>query len=320
MASLNPQAAAWLQASADAGVPPLDQMPVPDARATLGAVAAQCGGEVQEVASVVDDAVPGPAGDIPVRIYTPQGSGLFPVLVYYHGGGWVLGDRDSAEHICRRLANRAHCVVVSVDYRLAPEAPFPAAVEDAVAALKWVVEKAPDLNVDSERIAVGGDSAGGNLAAVVALDARDNDGPQILQQLLFYPATDFTRETASYAQNGEGYFLTAPLIEWFGQHYAADPDDWRASPLKAASHANLPAAYIVTAEFDPLRDEGQAYADALTAAGSKAQVDLAEGHIHGFVTLLGAIPDAVDVVDRAGLALRDSFRQGWRPQIWLQEA
>jgi acetyl esterase len=314
---LNAQAEAWLKFVADSGLPPLNEMPVADARATYAAVVAQCGLAPEEVADVTDRTVPGPHGDIPVRIYTPQGSGAFPVLVYFHGGGWVIGDLDVVDGPCRLIANRAHAVVVSVDYRLAPEHKFPAAVDDAVAATRWVADNAALLNIDPERIAVGGDSAGANLAAVVALDARDNDGPALVGQVLLYPATDFQRATASFRDNGEGYFLTAALVDWFGDHYTADPTDWRASPLRAANFSGLPATYLVTAEFDPLRDEGEAYAARLQEAGVPVEVRQYAGHIHAFAAnLAGVMDDGRSALEAAGQYLRRVFRLGWTPKLW----
>lgn len=318
MSELTPESKAWLDAINAPGVT-IDQLPVETGRAALDDMVAQCGGGNEDVADVTNRTIPGPAGEIPVRIYTPAGSGQFPVIVFFHGGGWVVGSLDGYDNVCTRLANRVHAVVVSVDYRLAPEHPFPAAVEDATAALQWVADHAGEFNGDVERIGVAGDSAGGNLAAVSALWARDH-GPQVSQQLLFYPATDFLRETDSFKENAEGYFLTEDLITWFGEQYKADGDDWRASPARATSLENLPPAYVVTAEFDPLRDEAEQYAKALTDAGGKAEVHRYDGVPHGFVSMLAAIPDGARALDEAGLAMRNAFRQGWRPQIWLHDS
>lgn len=315
--SLDAQTQAWLQGVADSGLPPLNEMPVADARATYKAVVAQCGLPAEEVVQVLDISAPGPRGDIPVRVYTPKGSGAFPVLVYFHGGGWVIGDPDVVDGPCTLLANRAHAVVVSVDYRKAPENPFPAAVEDAVAATRWVATHAAELNIDSDRIAVGGDSAGGNLAAVTALTLRDEGGPKLVGQVLLYPATDFSRNTVSARENGEGYFLTTALLDWFGHHYKADPDDWRASPIKAADHTGLPPALVVTAEYDPLRDEGEAYAEKLRAAEVPVQVKSYDGQIHAFAAnLAGAIDFGRAALEDVGNHLRTAFRLGWTPRLW----
>lgn len=315
---LDPHADAWLQAMAAPGIT-LEQLPVADGRAALTATIEQCGGGAQEVADITDRTIPGPAGEIPVRVYTPDGSGLFPIIVFYHGGGWTLGSAADYDNVATRLANRAHAVVVSVDYRLAPEHPFPAAVDDAFAALQWVADHAGELNGDVERLLVAGDSAGGNLATVAALWARDH-GIGLVAQVLIYPAVDFTRQTESYEQNRDGYFLTADLTEWFGDQYQPDPTDWRASPALAESLEGVAPAYIITAEFDPLRDEGEQYGQAIQDAGGSAQVHRIDGQIHGFVSMLAAIPAGAEVLDAAGLAVRDACRAGWRPQIWLQDA
>ena len=314
---LNPQAEAWLTFVADSGLPPLNEMSVADARAAYRGVVAQCGLPAEDVVDVTDRAVPGPHGDIPIRIYTPAGSGAFPVLVYFHGGGWVIGDLDVVDGPCRLIANRAHAVVVSVDYRLAPEHPFPAAVDDAVAATRWVADNAALLNIDPERIAVGGDSAGGNLAAVVALDARDNGGPGLVGQVLLYPATEFERATDSARENGKDYFLTSALLDWFGGYYAADPTDVRASPLRATDFSGLPAAYVVTAEYDPLRDEGEAYAARLQGAGVPVELRRYDGQIHAFAAnLAGVLDDGRAALEDVGRHLRGVFRLGWSPRLW----
>ena len=315
--TLDIQARAWLDGVAESGLPPLNEMSVADARATYSAVVNQCGLATEDVADVRDTTVPGPAGPIPVRIYTPKGSGVFPTLVYYHGGGWVIGGLDVVDGLCRSLANRAHAVVISVDYRLAPEHPYPAAVEDAYAALTWVADNAAGLNIDAERLAVGGDSAGGNLAAVVALLARDQNGPPLIYQVLLYPATDFLRGTASYRDNGDGLFLTTDLMNWFEGHYRATADDWRASPLRASDLTGLPAALVVTAEFDPLRDEGKAYAARLREAGVETEMRRYDGQIHGFAAnLAGVMKQGHVAVEDIGDRLRTVFRSGWQPRLW----
>ncbi|WP_185981878.1 alpha/beta hydrolase [Skermania sp. ID1734] len=314
---LDPQAAGWLQSIADAGVPPLNEMPVADARATYLAVVAQCGLPAEEVVDIADRTAEGPHGEIPVRIYTPKGSGAFGVLIYFHGGGWVIGDREVVHGPCTLLANRAHAVVVSVDYRMGPEHPFPAAVDDAIAATQWVADHAAELNIDPERIAVAGDSAGGNLAAVVALNARDNGGPALIGQVLLYPATDFTRDTVSSRENGQGYFLTTELIAWFQEHYQADPTDWRASPLLAADVSGLPSAYIITAEFDPLRDEGEAYGERLRDAGVDVEIHRYDGQIHAFAAnLAGVMDQGRAALEAVGAHLRKLYRLGWTPRLW----
>ena len=248
--------------------------------------------EVEAVASVEDRTVPGPAGDIPVRIYRPAADGATrPGIVYFHGGGFVICDLDSHDGACRRLANSVDAVVVSVDYRLAPEHRWPAAADDAFAATKWVAGHAGELGIDPERLAVAGDSAGGNLTAVVAQMARDRDGPPLAFQLLVYPVTDLSATRSAHAsqtENARGYFLTIDQMEWYREQYLAadaDGEEPYASPLKAGSFAGLPAAFVVTAEMDPLRDEGEAYARALEAAGVPVELHRAPGMFHGFFNM-----------------------------------
>jgi acetyl esterase len=266
------------------GMPQLEDMGVEGARQAILAMS-QMGGEPAAVANVTNRTIPGPAGEIPVRIYTPNGTAPFPVLVYFHGGGWVIGSLDSHDGTCRDLANGSGAVVVSVDYRLAPEHKFPAGPEDAYAATKWVADNAASLGVDAKRIGIGGDSAGGNLTAVVALMARDRGGPPLVFQVLVYPVTDAACDTRSYVDNAEGYFLTRKAMEWFWGNYlpnAADGSNAYASPLRAASLKGLPPALVITAEFDPLRDEGEAYARRLEEAGVHVRLKRYDGMIHGF--------------------------------------
>lgn len=236
------------------------------------------------VGSVTDRTIPGPAGAIPVRVYAPPGAGPFPVLVNFHGGGWVIGDLDTADAICRDLCSTVGCIVVSVDYRLAPEHRYPAAVDDCVAATAWVAAHMASINGNG-LLAVGGESAGGNLAAVVAQHARDAGGPHIDFQLLLYPVTDCDLERPSYDANGKGYLLELDTMRWFWDQYCPDPatrHDPKASPLRATHLGNLPHALVVTAEFDPLRDEGEAYGRALQAAGSPAEICRYDGLVHDF--------------------------------------
>jgi len=260
-----------------------------------------------ELASIESRRIPGPAGEIPVRIYQPHGAGVKPVLVFLHGGGWVIGTLDSYDATCRELAQGAGCVVVSVDYRLAPEHRYPAAPDDCYAALKWVAANAASLGADAKRLAVGGDSAGGNLSAVVAQMARDKGGPAIRFQLLLYPVTDADFTRRSYVDNAEGYLLTTASMHWFWDHYVpntAQRAEPYASPLRAADLSGLPPAWVCTAEFDPLRDEGEAYAKRLQQAGVSTALTRFDGLIHGFVSMGLVAPKAQAAVDEAIAALK----------------
>lgn len=265
-----------------------------------------------ELGSVEDRLIPGPGGVLPVRIYTPAREGPFPALVYFHGGGWVVGNVDSVDHVCRSLAHDAGCVVVSVEYRQAPEHKFPAAAEDAYAALLWVTSNAGVIDVDPARVAVGGDSAGGNLAAVAALQARDRGGPRLAFQLLLWPIIDHSFDTTSYRECAEGYLLTRADMIWFWGHYLASEADGRhpyASPIRAESLAGLPPALVITAEYDPLRDEGEAYAARLRDAGVPAKAVRFEGTVHGFMTRYNLPDKGPKGLAASASALRDAFRR-----------
>jgi len=300
---VDPQTQTLLDQFAALGAQTLSSMGVAEARRMME-VMSQMRGTPVEVASAVDRCVPGPLGDIPVRVYTPQGTAPFPLLVYFHGGGWVLGSLETHDGICRALAAGAGCVVMSVDYRLAPEHRYPAAAEDCYAATQWAHAHAAELGADAKRLAVGGDSAGGNLAAAVPQMARDRGGPPIACQLLVYPATDATTfERPSYRDNATGYLLTTEDMRWFWGHYlgeararAAEP---YCSPLQAKSLTGLPPALVITAEFDPLRDEGEAYAARLEEAGVAARLTRYHGMIHGFFGM-GAM------IDQANAAVKDA--------------
>lgn len=309
---LDPQAQAVLDTIPIGELPDLANIPPDVMRQAFAAFGAE--EEVEQVASVEDRTIPGPAGEIPVRIYQPAGSapdaGALPVLLYFHGGGFVLCDLDTHDGTCRSLANGAGCTVVSVDYRLAPEHPFPAAPEDCYAATQWVVDNAASIGVDSKRVAVAGDSAGGNLSAAVTLMARERGGPRLAHQLLIYPVTDHFFETVSYRENAEGYFLTRDMMKWFWGHYLEKEQDGRdplASPLRADDLSSLPPATVITAEYDPLRDEGEAYAERLRAAGVATEMTRYDGVFHGFFGMGAAIDRANDAVAQATTALRRSF-------------
>jgi len=306
---LDPQCEALLNQMAETGAPPPETVSVEDNRALI-AMIAELSGPAEDLARVEDVNVPGPAGDIPVRVYVPAGDGPFPTVVFFHGGGWVIGDIDSHDVPVRRLANLVPAVVMSVDYRLAPEHPFPAAPQDCYAATVWAAAHAGDYGADGSRLAVAGDSAGGNLAAVVAQMARDQGGPPIAFQLLVYPAVDARMTHASITENGDGYLLTKGFMEWFYGHYftkESDADDPLASPIKASSLADLPPALVLTAEFDPLRDEGEAYAAALEAAGGKASAKRYDGMIHGFFQLGGVVDRNGELMDDCAGALRNAL-------------
>jgi acetyl esterase len=266
-------------------------------------------GSKAEMASVTDRTVPGPGGDIPVRIYVPTTEpGPRPVLVYFHGGGWVIGDLETHDSTVRALASGSGATVVSVDYRLAPEHPFPAALDDCLAAVRWVADHGAEIDVDPARLAVAGDSAGGNLAAAVALALRDSD-PALRAQVLVYPVTDGTLGEPSMDENGDGYFLTKATMAWFWDHYMGDRDratEPAASVLHAPDEAlaGLPPALVVTAEFDPLRDEGEAYASRLAAAGVDVTTSRYDGMIHGFFSMGDFVPEGKAAIDEASEMLR----------------
>jgi acetyl esterase len=263
-----------------------------------------------EVHAVEDREIPGPAGPLPVRVYRPNAELMLPILVWLHGGGWVTGSLDTHDHLCRMLCDEADVMVVSVDYRLAPETKFPGAADDCVAAWKWINEHAAELGGDRHRIALGGDSAGGNLAAVVALIAREEGLPIPALQLLVYPVTDHEFDSASMIDNATGYFLLTEQMRWFFDHYASAPQDfadWRMSPLRALELSGLPAAVVITAEYDPLRDQGEAYARRLRDAGVPTQAVRAEGLFHGFFGMHTFLPPAREAWDTAIAALRAAF-------------
>src|SRR5437870_452623 len=291
-------------------VRPFDELSVDEARAAIVTLSAAAG-EGEAVARVENRSVPGPRGEIPVRVYTPEGRAPFPVLVYFHGGGWVIGSLETHDGVCRHLANAAGAVVVSVDYRLAPEHPFPASGEDAYAVTRWVAANAAVIGGDATRIAVGGDSAGGNLVAVVSLVARDRGGPPLVFQLLVYPVTDTpSANTASYRENAEGYFLTAKMMHWFWNHYCGkNPDlsDPYLCPLRARDLKRLPPALVMTAECDPLRDGGEASAVRLPEPGNLADAKRDPGMIHGFFGMGPLLTKAREATKEAASALRAAF-------------
>jgi acetyl esterase len=287
----DPDAAAVFKPFQEAGRPPYETLTPAEARAFYLAGRPVTNPEPPELAEVRELSIPAPHGAIPSRVYTPKqlrtADGLSPCLVFLHGGGWVIGDLDSHDVMCRKLACEGELIVISVDYRLAPEHKFPAAVDDAITATKWIAQNAKQLGIDASRLSVGGDSAGGNLAAVVAISARDGNGPQIAGQVLIYPATDFSRKHPSHSEPETSILLTHSVIGWFMNHYLGDADinDWRASPARATTLIGLPPAHVLTAGADPLRDEGDEYAGRLKEAGVAVTYRHFPGQFHGFFTM-----------------------------------
>jgi acetyl esterase len=289
--ALDPQAQGLLEALRAQGMKSFEQMSVSEARdAAMAFRGLQA--EPATLAAVHDRTIPGADGELPIRIFVPGGQGPLPVLTYFHGGGWVIGNLEVVDKPCRALAAVTGAIVVATQYRMAPETKFPGAVDDCYAALQWVAGNAAEFGGDPNRLGVIGDSAGGNLAAVVALKARDEGGPRIRAQVLTYPVTDATSDLPSRRENAEGYLLTSASMDWFWRHYLREPGDGKnpyASPLLASDHSGLPPALVLTAEFDPLRDEGEAYAERLKAAGVSVTARRYDGLIHGVFWMTGAV-------------------------------
>jgi acetyl esterase len=307
---LHPQARALLELMAAAGVTLDESSDVATVRAAIETFAVAGRALAEPVAHVDDREIPGPDGGIPVRVYRPSDMPALPVLVLFHGGGWTIGSLETHDNTCRSLANAVGCIVVSVDYRLAPEHEFPAAVEDAFAATSWAAKHAAELGGDPQRLAVGGDSAGGNLAAVVSLLARDAAGPRLVYQLLVYPVTDYEFESPSMRENAKGYFLELDSMRWFFRHYLPDEsagDDWRVSPVRAESLHDLPPAFVLTADLDPLRDQGEAYGRALERAGVPVELRRYDGVFHGFFGMRDLLEPAQQAFDDVTKALRRAF-------------
>ena len=311
--ALHPDAQRVLDLIRLAGRPPLHTLSVEAARAVYrdGRETLQLPPEA--VAQVRDLAAPGPAGAIGLRLYRPAGSeagAVLPGLVYFHGGGWVIGDLDTHDGVCRGLANASGAAVIAVDYRLSPEHRFPAAVDDAVAALRFVAQTAADLGVDVRRLAVGGDSAGANMAAVLALMARNGAVPPLRYQLLLYPVVDLVGPYDSYDRCTEGYPLITATMTWFRDRYLAalsDGQDWRASPLRAETLAGVAPALLLTCGHDPLCDEGRAYAARLERDGVRVTSVHLSDHMHGFLTMGRLIRASSSTIRLCGLALQDAF-------------
>jgi len=305
---VDPQIQALLDMGA--GVPATNTLSVAQARAQYeGRIRLMA--QPATVETVRERVIQGPGGDLRLRIYRPPGDGPFPLLAFFHGSGFVLCSLDTHDGMCRNLCAGAGYVVVSVDYRLAPEHKYPAGLDDCVFATRWIADHAGELEGDAQRLVVGGDSAGGNLAAAAALRLRDHGGPPLVGQLLIYPVTDYhTPGTASYRENAEGYGLTRDTMVWFWDHYLTDATqaaDPYVSPLRAANLANLPPALVQTAEYDPLRDEGDTYAVKLRAVGTPATLSRWDGMNHGFLFWVGR-------VDKAGEAMRECC--AWLRQVY----
>jgi acetyl esterase len=310
---LDPQAKALIDLIAEKGIPPTHTLSPQDARDYYVQRRFFSQPDAPEVAEVKDIQIPGPAGEITLRCYRPLGSAsaeTLPALLYYHGGGHVIGDLDTHDTLCRTLANLAHCAVFSVHYRLAPEHIFPAASDDCVAATLWVHANATALKIDPARIAVGGDSAGGHLAAVVALTLKKDHQFKPVLQLLIYPVANASAVSESMRTNAQGYLLTRDSMDYFYGHYMPESwmrEDWRGSPILAADHTDLPPALVITAGYDPLRDEGRDYADKLSAAGVPTQYICFERQIHGFVPMGRILREADTAVKLCAQTMRDHF-------------
>ncbi|MFP3944506.1 MAG: alpha/beta hydrolase [Alphaproteobacteria bacterium] len=308
--SVNPQIQAFLDQLAQTPAPQLWEMPLQEGRELYRMIARMTDPHDVSIGKVENTWFRGPAGDVAVRIYTPVAAGgsSLPGVVFFHGGGFVLGDLDTHDALCRQLANASGCRVMAVDYRRAPEHRFPAAVDDAFAAVKWIDQYANDLGVDANRIAVAGDSAGGNLAAVVSQMARKSDA-DIAYQLLIYPTTEAKADTESARRLAEGYFLERRSMDWFYEQYCpeCDPADPRLSPLRADDLSGLPPAYVVVAGFDPLHDEGVAYARKMKEAGVEVELVNYPDMIHGFFNMTALTDTAREAVQAAGRALKEAL-------------
>ncbi len=301
------------EAAVAAGQPELWDLPVPEARAGFKMMTPLFDGQPVAVHAVADQTIAGPGGELPIRLYTPrpikEGEQL-PVLTFFHGGGWTIGDLDTHDVLCRYLSHHADCLVVSVDYRMGPEHKFPAAVEDCWAAAKWVSKNAATFSGDASRIAVGGDSAGGNLSAVIAQLAKDDEDLSLVFQMLIYPAVDAGTDYPSRSEYAEGYFLTKESMDWFLGNYVNDESDFsnpKMSPMLTEDLSGLPDALVITAGFDPLQDEGKAYAEKLVAAGVATEYTHYESMIHGFVSMSGVTEGGKKGMAQCAAALRTAF-------------
>ncbi len=314
---LDPQAQALMQLMIEKGVPPVYTLTPTEARESYRSRRSFTQPDAPEVFKVEDKVASANGLNVPVRVYHPhaaQSQKTLPGLVYLHGGGWTIGDLDTHDVLCRSLCLEAQVVVVSVDYRMGPEHKFPAAYEDTVAAFNWTVSHAESLGIDPQRLAIGGDSAGGNLSAAACIGLRDNPevSVQPAHQLLIYPATIMWQDTPSYHAKGKDYMLAAESIAYYTENYLSrreDAKDWRASPQLAQSHKNLPPAFVMTAGFDPLRDEGLMYADALSKAGVFTQYVCFERQIHGFITMGRVMQEANTAVSLCASVLKANLHR-----------
>lgn len=311
MPILHPQIVKAIEAMDRAGMKPIESLTPEAARRQMEETAKSRKAESLPVARVEDRTMPGPAGPIGLRLYWPEKSGLLPAIAYYHGGGHVIGSLDTHDLIARNLCHNAEALVISVDYRMGPEHRFPAAVEDSFAALEWLHKNAAGLGADPNRLGVHGDSAGANLAAVVALMARDKGGPALRLQSLVYPVADYSLSAPSYEKFAEGFgLLTRAAMQWFQRHYLrtpADAADWRASPIKAPSHKGVAPAIVVVAECDVLHDDGARYAEALRRAGVPVEYKEYPGMIHAFFGMVPAVEDAMNAQKAVAAAFTRSF-------------
>jgi acetyl esterase/lipase len=310
--TIDPQAQLVLDIAKEKNLPAIDTLSASDGKAAYEARAQALAGEEIAVGKVQDIVIPGILGNIPARLYQPENQpDNCPILVYFHGGGWVVGNPDTHDKLCREVCKKGEFIVLSVDYRMGPDEPFPAAVIDCHDALNWAVDNIAAYEGDASRIAVGGDSAGGNLSAVTCLMALEQKSYMPVFQWLIYPATNMHMESQSHKDLAEGYFLTRDLMEWFQGHYLqsdADKGDWRASPSKANTFKGLPPALLTTAGFDPLKDEGAFYAEQLQADGVEVTYTHYEGMLHGFMNLGGVIDMAHTAIDEGVAALNKAFK------------
>lgn len=310
MNTLNPQAQALIDAAVASGLLPVYKLSTEESRARMRAAFIQ--GAPEQIASTRDLTIPGPSGGLPIRVYHPDPEARLPLVLFFHGGGWTVNDLDTHDRLCSILANESTCVVVAVDYRRSPEAKYPAAVEDAYAALVWASSNGDILNADPSLLCIAGDSSGGTLASAVALLTRDRNGPAIRQQVLFYPVTDYLDpETPSYAERGVGYSLNRDFMTWSWENYL--PEEWSRDdpylfPLRAQDLSGLPSTIILTAEFDPLRDEGAAFARRLQEGGVEVNYIHVDDQMHGFAMQTRAIDRARDLVREVAGAIGSTLR------------